>query len=516
MPNSHKILICSPVSKRQLGASEIDCQVFADTLQRINPPAISENIDNLVDELNSDLYRAASSAKVTNDYGTTAAGDRWERLLNSNDSKVIWRAIDWGGSITQCAKQVRPTDQEFKDHFEMLLNPIDAPPLCVPDTYQSPYIPVTDDPIKPQEVIDAINWVKGDKAGGPSGVTPRCLKFLPESWISFLTVLFTLIFTVGQYPGFWGIARLVAIFKKGITTCCNNYRGIAIMDSIAKLYDWILCKRLEKWFKPDREQAGSQRGRRCIEHIATLRLLVDYALHKRYKLFVTFVDFSKAYDTVPRNALTQVMKSLGCVAGMLCATALMYSNTKFVFGTALITTAVGVRQGSPTSCLLFTLYVNGLIRNLKDCCATDGYLSWLHSLMFMDDTVILATNRDRCQEKLAILMDYCKTSGMKINADKTKFMVINGTVEDKQPFVVAGQTIKNGEVYTYLGSIFSQDGKISSAIKAHCKAKSNQIYKFQSFLTKIRICLYGRRKSCPMLLSYPQFCMDAKDGFVGA
>ena len=90
--------------------------------------------------------------------------------------------------------------------------------------------------------------------------------------------------------------------------------------------------------------------------------------------------------------------------------------------------------------------MNGLIRNLKDCCAADGYLRWFHSLKLKDDTVIFATNRDRCQEKLAALMDYCKTSGMKINADKTKFMVINGTVEDKQPFVVAGKTIKNGEV----------------------------------------------------------------------
>ena len=39
------------------------------------------------------------------------------------------------------------------------------------------------------------------------------------------------------------------------------------MDTFAKLFGIILCKRLERWFKPEREQAGAQRGRGCLEHI---------------------------------------------------------------------------------------------------------------------------------------------------------------------------------------------------------------------------------------------------------
>ena len=117
----------------------------------------------------------------------------------------------------------------------------------------------------------------------------------------------------------------------------------------------VLCNRLELWFKPYREQAGAQRGRGCIEHIVSLRLLTDYAKKKNKKLFITFVDFSKAYDLVPQHMLFSVLKHLGCGAVMLGAISAMYSVTQSVIGTAIITTVIGVRQGSPASCLLFVI-----------------------------------------------------------------------------------------------------------------------------------------------------------------
>ena len=184
------------------------------------------------------------------------------------------------------------------------------------------------------------------------------------------------------------------LFKRGNRKDPNNYRGTSVINSIAKLFDMVLCTRLELWFKPYREQAGAQKGRGCIEHIVTLSLLSDYAKKKKTKLFMTFVDFSKAYDLVPRNMLFLVLKRLGCGAAMLSVLVAMYNVTQSVIGTAIITTAIGVRQGSPTSCLLFILYVNDLIKLIKETCEPDGFLSWLHLLMLMDDTVLLATSRE--------------------------------------------------------------------------------------------------------------------------
>ena len=87
---------------------------------------------------------------------------------------------------------------------------------------------------------------------------------------------------------------------------------------------------------------------------------MDYAVFKKMKLFVVYVDFSKAYDRVPRQRLLG-QKKLGCGATMLNALAQMYNSTQMMLNDAIKMASIGVRQGSPSSCFLFTLYVNELI-----------------------------------------------------------------------------------------------------------------------------------------------------------
>ena len=257
-----------------------------------------------------------------------------------------------------------------------------------------------------------------------------------------------------------------------------------MINGIAKLYDMVLCCRIEQWFKPYREQAGAQRGRGCLEHLVTLRLLTDYAKQKKKKLFITFIDFSQAYDMVPRATLLRVLRRLGCGAVMLGAIAAMYAVTESALGSVLITVTLGVRQGSPTSCLLFILFVNDLIKLIKEGVELDGFLSWLHVLVLMDDTVLLATSREKMVHKIRILVDYCNAYGMKINQSKTKFMAINGSREEEEPMRVGDLVVDKCQKYIYLGSPFTADGSTASSVKAHAKAKIPHVLKYVSFLRK--------------------------------
>ena len=120
------------------------------------------------------------------------------------------------------------------------------------------------------------------------------------------------------------------------------------------------------WFAPFREQAGAQKGTGCIKHIVTWKLLIDYALWKKKKLFVVFVDFSKAYDRIDRFLLLGILRKLGCGVVMLSAIAAMYASTRSILGTAVVTAAIGVRQGSPISGLLFVVFINELVRKYKN------------------------------------------------------------------------------------------------------------------------------------------------------
>ena len=88
---------------------------------------------------------------------------------------------------------------------------------------------------------------------------------------------------------------------------------------------------------------------------------MDYALFKKMKLYVVFVDFSKAYDRVPRDKLIECLKEKGCGKMMLMAIHKIYACTKSVLKSAMIMSTVGIRQGAPTSCLLFAIYLDKMV-----------------------------------------------------------------------------------------------------------------------------------------------------------
>ncbi len=244
----------------------------------------------------------------------------------------------------------------------------------------------------------------------------------------------------------------------------------------------VLCSRLRQWFKPFREQAGAQQGRGCVEHIVSLRLLCDMAKRKKLKLFVTFVDFKQAYDRVSRQKLFRVLCRLGCGAVMLCTLMAIYSITESCIGSAIILITLGVRQGSPTSCLLFIIFVDDLIRIIKEGCGHDGFLKWLHILVLMDDTVLLATTRNNMIKKISLLQNYCHEYGMVINQSKTKFFVIHGSGTDSDPIVGNELVVQPCDMYIYLGSPFTSDGSTSSAVRAHANSRLPHVLKFVSFI----------------------------------
>ena len=169
---------------------------------------------------------------------------------------------------------------------------------------------------------------------------------------------------------------------------------------------------------------------------------------------------------------------------MLSALISMYSVTTCILGTVLITCTIGVRQGSPTSVFLFIIYVDVLIKMIKEKSPCDGFLSWLHLLMLMDDTVIFATSRKSMEKKLNILKEYCDEYGMQINEKKTEFMVINGTKVDRENIVLEGMTVKHCTSYVYLGIIVTENGSATTSLKAHVDEKKKHLNRLIIFLSR--------------------------------
>ncbi len=112
-----------------------------------------------------------------------------------------------------------------------------------------------------------------------------------------VTFLFNAVF-VGTYPLQWVFSKVFNIFKKGDRLDTGNYRGLSILMALAKLYELVLSIRFNLWYIPKYEKAGAQNGRGCEEHIQTIRFLIDIAHKSKCTLYIVFIDYQKAYDTV--------------------------------------------------------------------------------------------------------------------------------------------------------------------------------------------------------------------------
>ena len=89
-----------------------------------------------------------------------------------------------------------PSNKDFSDHFEKLLNPVEN---TVRIAVSQVYIPVLDDPINPREVLDEIRKINPTKAPGNDGIPPGIVKWLPDEWILLLTDIVNSVFH-GVYP----------------------------------------------------------------------------------------------------------------------------------------------------------------------------------------------------------------------------------------------------------------------------------------------------------------------------
>ena len=437
---------------------------------------------DIFSEVSSILYKTCRAARYDRAQKGTSYDrtlNRWHSILQQKDAKSLWQAIDWKGNyLTPPSGNLQPTNEKFAHHFSTLLNPEErSEDLHIPSS--GIYIPALDDDITPREVLEQINKLKSGKAAGADCIPPGIFKQLPDDWIILLTFIMNIVF-YGTYPAVWCLSKLFVIYKKGLVSDTNNYRGISITDALPKLYDGILHSRLTRWYKPYPEQAGSQAGRGCEEQLLTLRLFIDISRMKKLPLYILFIDYVKAYDRVNRNKLLQMLCQKGCGDRFLKAIGNSLKNTYGLIGAEKFKYTRGVKQGSSTSCSLFTLYLDCTVEAVHTY-GNDGFLNDNHILLLMDDTVLLATSRAAMQAKLELLYAKATDIDMIMHPGKSKFIVVNS--DDVTPFQVGNISVAHTSNYTYLGSPISSESIIKH-VENHIKDKQSQVFKYNSFVDK--------------------------------
>jgi hypothetical protein len=465
-------------SKKSLKYGSINPQLF---LEKLNNTDMLWQSTDIIQATSESIYTACveSQLRIANTprQGIPYHDSKWHALLQEKDSKKLWQAIGWKGTFDLPANaHSRPTDAQFATHFSALLNPENQQEdLVIPSS--GIYIPVLDDDISPGEIIDQLKKLKPNKAAGVNGVPPGVLKWMPDEWIILITYIMNIVFS-GFYPAAWCLSKMFVIFKKGLLSDTNNYRGISVTDALPKLYDGILNQRFSMWYKPCPEQAGAQAGRGCEEQLLALKLYIDVARKKKHILYVLFIDYVKAYDNVNRNKLLQMLCDFGCGDKFTSAIGNSLKGNIGVIGDTEFNYTSGVKQGSAISCNLFAFYLDHTVRAVRTF-GPDDFLQNNHMILLMDDTALLATSRVAMARKLQLLYNSAYEINMVIHPEKSKYFAVN--TNDTEPFTIGNVKIERTESYVYLGTPVSVNS-IAKQVEDHIKYKYAHICKYYSFV----------------------------------
>jgi hypothetical protein len=163
-----------------------------------------------------------------------------------------------------------------------------------------------------KEIKTAINKSKTNKAPGFSGVTTDMLKNMPEEGLDIITHLIQTYWTNAEcdYDS-WHKQNIRSLYKgKGEPKDPNNWRGICLKETTAKVVSSIIAQRLIKQL--DDIGLPTQYGNvGCQEAIHTLRTILMTRRHHGKETYALFIDIVKAFDSVNHKALYAILGKFG-------------------------------------------------------------------------------------------------------------------------------------------------------------------------------------------------------------
>lgn len=164
-----------------------------------------------------------------------------------------------------------------------------------------------------REVIYAIKSMKNRKAAGSDSIPAELLKLDSPKAADMLLSLFQWIWQREIFPKEWKEGIVIKIPKKGDLSLCNNWWGIILLVVISKIFNKIILERIMYALKNNlhNEQAGFCPNRSCVDQINTLKIITAQPSEFQSPLYMVFVDYKRAFDSLKRECIWKELKARG-------------------------------------------------------------------------------------------------------------------------------------------------------------------------------------------------------------
>ena len=313
------------------------------------------------------------------------------------------------------------------------------------------------------EVKSMLKLLQNNKARGWDLIPNEALKNLPDVMIHMITVLFNKIKKSGALPKGWNRGRITLVHKRGLREVLGNYRPITVLISLSGLYSRVLNARLSVAVEEHKILGETQNGFRKERCGSDNQFILDTVIWKskakRVPLHLSYLDISKAYDSVNRRILWKKLHAIGVQGEFLsCLKALYTDDCVDCEVNGLLTRPIylrrGLRQGCSLSPLLFAIFISGVGNdltltklgfNIGNVC--------ISALLFADDLAVIARSGAGLRSLLQLVKLMFDELELTISCEKSQVVS-----PDSEPWDLLDSasnvvmSLKQVALYKYLGT----------------------------------------------------------------
>ena len=292
-------------------------------------------------------------------------------------------------------------------------------------------------PISIAEMNKIIRNLQNGKSASYDNITYEHIKYGGETLVVHITNLFNAILKTEEIP---------KLFKEGITITLhkgsskstldpNNYRAISLLPVISKLFEKLMLVRIETKTNIQNSlnplQHGFMKGKSSKMVSFVYQETVNYTFERSQVLFTCFLDAMKAFDRSWISGIIYLLFDLGLQGKALRVFNNMLrgcSSGVYAFGhlSSRFIIQQGTRQGSIWSPFLYTVLIDGLLKQLDDsksglkingislCAPTQA-----------DDIVLMSLTKNGLNELLQLCNEYANKWRFSYNASKCAVLLHN-------------------------------------------------------------------------------------------
>ena len=297
---------------------------------------------------------------------------------------------------------------------------------------------------------------------------------------------------IGEYPSEWVEGCGFPVPNSGDPKDPNNYRRITVVSVLGKFFEVLLNKRLhfltEMIYEGgDKFNGGFKKNSSTSDNMCVLLGAIQGSKFLRKPLYVAFVDFRRAFDTVNRDMMFYKLFTKKIDGKLVRLLHDMYKKTKakiYVNGylSDFLYDTLGVNQGGANSPDMFIDFLADIGEYLTKSCGIviNDKLILMH-LLWADDLILMSDSEEGLQKQLDNLFRYCSDWQLIVNTLKTKCMVFN-QMNKVVDFYFNNTQIEKVDKYKYVGVIFSSIGPVFNLnVESLIYSANRAIHKLRSY-----------------------------------